>query len=257
MPSRGLKNLVSRRRRTEEGEDEGLVVDAAEDSMSEGSILSDVDEDADADAEDSNLSETDDTEAAAPEPVGNGATKEKRDKKSRARAPSKPKAPAVPSMNAPFTPIADTEAMMDGLKISEQSAGTRGTAYEDMGEDDAQEIVDAPAGAAPTGPKHETLADRRRREHEEYKKKRDADPTFIPNRGNFFMHDHRSAAPGQNGFRPYGGGGGRGRGGPTSLSRGAIGGPFSPAKYASLLTHHPVGGTSSSPHVVLYYLPAV
>jgi hypothetical protein len=79
----------------------------------------------------------------------------------------------------------------------------------------------APAFDAPSS-RTETLAERRRREHEEYKKKRDSDPAFIPNRGAFFMHDHRHA-PGPNGFRPAGRG--RGRGGAP------IGGPFSPAKY--------------------------
>ena len=51
--------------------------------------------------------------------------------------------------------------------------------------------------------------ERRRREHEEYKKKRDADPAFVPNRGAFFMHDHRHAGPAANGFRPFGRGRGR------------------------------------------------
>jgi hypothetical protein len=37
------------------------------------------------------------------------------------------------------------------------------------------------------------------------------------------MHDHRHAGPAANGFRPFGRG--RGRGG-----RGAIGGPYAPAK---------------------------
>jgi hypothetical protein len=68
--------------------------------------------------------------------------------------------------------------------------------------------------------------ERRRREHEEYKKKRDQDPAFVPNRGAFFMHDHRHAGPAANGFRPFGRGRGRGRAG--------IGGPYAPIKYANL-----------------------
>lgn len=63
----------------------------------------------------------------------------------------------------------------------------------------------------------ETPFERRKREHEEYKKKRDSDPTFIPNRGAFFMHDHRHSGNGPNGSKPFG----RGRGG-----RGGIGGGF-------------------------------
>ena len=65
----------------------------------------------------------------------------------------------------------------------------------------------------------ETPVERRRREHEDYKKQRDENPAFVPNRGAFFMHDHRHAGPAANGFRPFGRG--RGRGG-----RGGVGGPF-------------------------------
>ncbi|KAF3932226.1 hypothetical protein ABW20_dc0110360 [Dactylellina cionopaga] len=60
-----------------------------------------------------------------------------------------------------------------------------------------------------TPPVHETPLERKRREAEEYRKKRDADPAFVPNRGAFFMHDHRSDSSGANGFRPFGRGRGR------------------------------------------------
>ncbi len=70
----------------------------------------------------------------------------------------------------------------------------------------------------------ETPLERKRREHEEYKKQRDENPSFVPNRGAFFMHDHRHAGPAANGFRPFGRDN-RGRGG-----RGGIGGPFAPRK---------------------------
>ncbi|KAI5851854.1 CASC3/Barentsz eIF4AIII binding-domain-containing protein, partial [Tricharina praecox] len=59
--------------------------------------------------------------------------------------------------------------------------------------------------------KHLTPYERRQREHEEYKKRRAEDPSFVPNRGRFFMHDSRDNAGG-NGFRPFGPGG-KGRGG--------------------------------------------
>ena len=86
------------------------------------------------------------------------------------------------------TRMADTEAMMNGLNL-------QATEGESINFDDATK----------TGP--------RRSEHEEYKRKRDGDPAFVPNRGGFFMHDQRE----QNGFR------GRGRG------RGRI--PPTPAQY--------------------------
>lgn len=58
-------------------------------------------------------------------------------------------------------------------------------------------VEDAAATAQPIEPSRtrETLAERRRREHDEYRQKRDSDPSFVPNRGNFFMHDARSVRP--------------------------------------------------------------
>ncbi|KAK6332909.1 hypothetical protein TWF696_002928 [Orbilia brochopaga] len=58
-------------------------------------------------------------------------------------------------------------------------------------------------------PVNETPFERKRREAEEYRKKRESDPSFVPNRGTFFMHDHRSDSGGGNGFRPFGRGRGR------------------------------------------------
>jgi hypothetical protein len=112
--------------------------------------------------------------------------------------------------------------MMNGLKISEGAVDDGDAMDFDVR---ASEVLsgEAPqAGDSASANRSETFAERKRREHDEYKKKRDSDPAFIPNRGAFFMHDQRSAA-GQNFRGPFGRGRGRGRGG-------MIGGPFSPAK---------------------------
>jgi hypothetical protein len=104
-----------------------------------------------------------------------------------------------------------------------------GVHYEDL-RDDAELQEPSPAvvnSTAQMDQPPEAPYERRRREHEEYKKKRDQDPAFVPNRGAFFMHDHRHAGPAANGFRPFGRGRGRGRAG--------IGGPYAPIKYANLL----------------------
>lgn len=198
--------IVRRRRRDAEEATE----DERGDSQSEASFLSD--EDADADASDLSESESVATRNGAPRPP-NGQ-------------------PAAPPASASVGPISDTEAMMNGLKISHDAAAV------DFDELPAEPPApDAPAQDAadssqPTPAKQETLAERRRREHEEYKKKRDEDPAFIPNRGAFFMHDHRSQGAGSNGFKPYGRGRGRGRG--------VVGGPYSPAGYViSPLTRSP------------------
>ncbi|KAG9199727.1 hypothetical protein G6514_007952 [Epicoccum nigrum] len=204
-------NLARPRRLDDEDESRSVVTDLAEDSQSEASVLSDVDEDADADADNSDLSDAD--SGIAP-----SAKKSKR----RANGARNANAKAAPAVNnrqpsppiarsdVAFTPSRDTATMMQGLSIVD--------AADEVDFETGQPTDAAPAVGPPSG-RPETLGDRRRREHEEYKKKRDSDPAFIPNRGAFFMHDSRSA-PGQNAFRPIGG---RGRG------RGAIGGPFSPA----------------------------
>lgn len=230
-PARKRTNNIARRRRLDdEDESKSVVTELADDSQSDVSVPSDVDEDADAD--NSDLSEADSGVAPTegkPKRKANGTRNAKAAPAVSNRQPS----PPIARSDATFTALKDTEAMMNGLSIADAAT--------DAGEVDFEtgEPVDAAPAVGPPSGRPETLGDRRRREHEEYKKKRDSDPAFIPNRGAFFMHDSRSA-PGQNGFRPIGG---RGRG------RGGIGGPFSPAKYvlgSQKTTHGRHANNSSS-----------
>jgi hypothetical protein len=193
MPSQQNRRRL-RRRRDEDGEDnESIVQRRAADSQSENSLPSDDDGDAD----DSDLSEAERPGSLSPEDqttkAANGAAKTENEQPDAVAAAS----PPVAATDGSFAKSQDTEAMMNGLKISE-------------GGPQEEETIEF----------EENFAERRRKEHEEYKKKRDADPAFIPTRGSFFMHDQRSHhAP--DGMRIMG----RGRG------RGAmVGGPFSPAK---------------------------
>ena len=213
------KNLIKSRRRVEDdGEEEegSMAAGVEEDSFSEGSAISDADDDADAEGSDGSDTSPPWTDSKA-EAAANGHRERLSNAAPQSRsAPSKSPLPAT--MN-------DTEAMMNGLKVSGEVE--EGTNFEDLGKQ--------PEGEPQLGVAHEghaealtsdSVGERRRREHEEYKKKRDADPAFVPNRGVFFMHDHRSAAPGQNGFRPFGRGRGRGRG--------PMGGPYPSFRYAGI-----------------------
>jgi hypothetical protein len=123
--------------------------------------------------------------------------------------------------------ISDTDMMLNGLLISDPNGAVEEVHYDDLqAKHESSETVETPSvvrSSAQMDRPQENPLERRRREHEEYKSKRDADPAFVPNRGAFFMHDHRHAGPAANGFRPFGRGRGRGRAG--------IGGPFSPVKY--------------------------
>ncbi|KAI9824637.1 MAG: hypothetical protein M1819_000838 [Sarea resinae] len=224
---------ASRRRRADDGEEEegSLAADVDDDSLSEGSASSDAEEDADAD--DSDLSETDGTgsrETGTDKVKANGVSKAGYGiQESRAED-----APADERGKA-FSAMTDTEAMMNGMKISKDGEQGGDLQFEEMAEEAlAPPSRDASGPALAEASLQETPAERRRREHEEYRKKRDADPAFVPNRGGFFMHDHRSNAQGQNGFKPCGRGRGRGKG--------AVGGPFSPANQeasASEVTNSP------------------
>ncbi|MCJ1475171.1 hypothetical protein MMC13_003831 [Lambiella insularis] len=209
------KNLITSRRRFEEDEDEDGSVAAGveDDSLSEGSAISDADDDADAEG-----SDISDVGASKRGSGKRRALPEKHSDDANGRLPE----PITSTKTVPTTTaMADTDAMMNGMQIS------RDGEVEELNFDDLdrqsemqRRLPQSDLSGQPSSERPETLLERRRREHEDYKKKRDADPAFVPNRGGFFMHDHRSAAPGQNGFRPSGRGRGRGRGG--------IGVPLSP-----------------------------
>lgn len=203
------KNLLiaSRRRVDDEGEDEeGSIPNGLDDdSLSEGSAMSDADDDADAEA-----SEASDVESMEPKntrvgPGINGYTEKLGDQTSK---------PSLLSMKTPQALVMhDTDAMMNGLKFAEDGDGEDEVHFDEMGKQSHAELVIQATVDSQVEPViGDTMGERRRREHEEYKRKRDTDPAFVPNRGGFFMHDHRSALPGHNGFRPFVKGRGRGRG---------------------------------------------
>ncbi|KAF7563186.1 hypothetical protein G7046_g898 [Stylonectria norvegica] len=135
-------------------------------------------------------------------------------------------------------PVSDTDMMLHGLSITDPSPPVREIDFDDVATSPAPSpaapIVVSSASATRQAPPD--LGTRRRQEHEDYKRRRDEDPAFVPNRGAFFMHDHRHAGPSANGFRPFGRG--RGRGG-----RGGFGGQFAPINQL----HHPSDPTTSSP----------
>ena len=202
------KNLIASRRRVEDDEEEegSVVAGIEEDSLSEGSAISDADDDADAEGSDAS-----DIGASKRSPAKRRNAVDKPLDETNGKVDE----PGSTTKNQPLTAaMADTEAMMNGMKILEDPNAVEEIHFDDLGaQSEALQSPPFTGGERTSSERTETLIERRRREHEEYKQKRDADPAFVPNRGGFFMHDHRSAAPGQNGFRPSGRGRGRGRGG--------------------------------------------
>lgn len=219
MVHRRRKDIAAIRRRVEdEGDEEGGpdLADLDDDSLSEGSLISDED-----DAQEGDEVSTIGAAPADPSelPKVNGNSQ---------RQSTDVKQPST-NGNAEGTKksltngTSDMDLMLNGLKLSDQNGAVEEVNYEDLREDEEEQIP-SPAvvnSTAQMDRPQELPHERRRREHEEYKKKRDADPAFVPNRGAFFMHDHRHSGPAANGFRPFGRGRGRGRPG--------IGGPFAPS----------------------------
>lgn len=218
-PKRSSRRTLGHRRRVEDdGDDEGgpeTLDHLDDDSVTEGSVVSDDNGHAD-DSDTSNVDETSPTSPIVNKASGRGAPK------SGARRAAPAEAAGSNGQAKQQVQVAEIEAQLDGLDLSDKPKAVQ-----------AGEV--SSTHTKPTGPvvvssavvqTQEPPFERRRREHEEYRKKRDEDPAFVPNRGAFFMHDHRHAGPAANGFRPFGRGalrGGRGRG------RG-IGGPFAPVK---------------------------
>ena len=209
--------MASRRRVDDEGEEEdgSVIAGVEDDSLSEGSVISDADDDADAEGSDASDIDSIERKNIKAKTLANGHTGSTR--------VSPPKTTAASEKASFSATMNDTAAMMNGLKFSGDVDEGEEMDFEDMGKQAQEPLVTTAEQENVDSAPLDTMGEKRRREHEEYRKKRDADPAFVPNRGGFFMHDHRSSAPGQNGFRPFGRGRGRGRPSP--------GGPFSPAGY--------------------------
>jgi len=219
MPTHRKRGLASSRRRVDDEGEEDDGLDINSDSHSDGSILSGTE-----DLETSDMSEVDEVEeqelrkdttaAVVIEDVHVPATTLEEIATSKSASFGEKAAKQQPS----FTHTADTEAMMNGLKLEADANDEEAIHFEEQGKlvDEAAQVEASPAEAIPEGPRQrETLGQRRAREHEEYKAKREADPAFVPNRGGFFMHDQRHThfGPGMQAQM----GRGRGRGMPMGI----------------------------------------
>jgi len=225
MAPKSRRDLItSRRRREDEGEDEGSVI--VDDSHSEASIPTDA-EDGDADASD--VSETDEPASSVARVSKTHASNTKEGAKSgKGERASTTAGPGEQTAGIAFVPMADTEAMMNGLRVSDAAADVAEVNFEALGQEETAPSLGGDAAGAilqSAGNRQETFAERKRREHEDFKKRMEANPAIVPKKGAFFGHDDRM---GPNGVGPFGRGRGRGRGA-------NVGGPFSPAKYVILL----------------------
>ncbi|KAE8350957.1 CASC3/Barentsz eIF4AIII binding-domain-containing protein [Aspergillus coremiiformis] len=199
-PRRHNIGASRRKRRDEEGEDEGSINgELDDDSLSDGSGISNPDDD-DADGEGSD--DSDDDEVSPSRQVD---AKDHRQINGRA-----PEANQQPAQDHPVslekhplaTAMSDTEAMMNGLRISDEMGEVTEVHFDDLKGELAQQTERTPS-APPTEPKKDTFAERKRREQEKFSKEKDENPLFVPMRGSFFLHDKRSTETVTNGHKPF------------------------------------------------------
>ncbi|CAL5866587.1 uncharacterized protein PFLUO_LOCUS796 [Penicillium psychrofluorescens] len=183
-PARRHIGASRRKRRDDDGEDEGsLAGDLDDDSLSEGSVGSRPG-DEDADGEGSEATEDD----GPPSNKLNGSRVNGRRLNQPARSSST--SARKPELKAT---VSDTEAMLNGLKVSDQSGEAAELQFDQLKEE--PQTVRTPS-APPNEPRRENFAARKRREHDKYVKERDQNPAFVPTRGSFFLHDKRTADAG-------------------------------------------------------------
>lgn len=120
--------------------------------------------------------------------------------------------------------IADTETMLKDLSLDDKSQPESKSkdSKSSPGKQSSGPMIVSSASAAKNPPGQQT--ERRRQDQDDYKRRKDQDPAFVPNRGSFFMHDSRHSGHPSNGFRQLGRGG-RGRG------RGNYGGSYNHIRY--------------------------
>ncbi|XWW95861.1 hypothetical protein V2A60_003829 [Cordyceps javanica] len=215
-PVPGRRNLLGHRRRVEDEDDgrpDGLDVD--DDSLTDGTMATD-DHDA-ADSDTSNIEDASPTSGLA-QNATNGSAKSHSQRLSKsALHPAPAIAPAASIANPPPT---DSQKQPQQTQVSKvvPSPPKSPSAPVIVSSSSAMN----PAGRGPSA--------RRGNENDEYKRRRDQDPSFVPNRGAFIMHDSRHV-PGHlnNAFRPFNRGRGRGgRGGFSGNSYNRIGPMYPP-----------------------------
>lgn len=186
---------ASRRRRRDEGEDEGSTDGLLEDdSLSETSIVSNQDDD-DADGEGSDVSDDETPGSPKVDPknnLSNGRASEAKEVQleQKSGSPGKPLFTSI---------LSDTEAMLNGMKISGGASRVAEIQFGDMKEERDTEVARTPS-APPTEPRAGSFADRRRREQEQNKERGESRATST---SGVFSHGKRSTESSTNGYRPF------------------------------------------------------
>ena len=134
--------------------------DFEDDSLSEGSAVSNGDDEAEVEGSDSSGDDPEPAKSTTLKPTTtNQATDQSKDSVVLLESPSR--------SNGAFKPTADTDAMLHGLGQAQKSQGTEEIHFDDLtpliGEGSAKAEV-----MIPRTPRHETPAQRHGREHQQY-----------------------------------------------------------------------------------------
>ncbi|ETI29461.1 hypothetical protein G647_01914 [Cladophialophora carrionii CBS 160.54] len=211
MPALRRKDLLAsrRRRRQDEGEEEESVLgDFEDDSLSEGSAVSNGEDEVEFEGSESSGDERDPAQTTA-------ATTQTSAGQGQQKTPTEPVKDATRAHDDAFKPAAETQAMQHGVNQGQQAQEAEQLQFDNL--PTSAEAAAAPAETVPPkAPRNETPAQRARREHQEYIRQRNADPAFVPTRGGFFLHDDRNSSSIAPNARPPARGRGRGHGPPMT-----------------------------------------
>ena len=187
MPAPRRKNLIaSRRRRQDDGEEEGSFTgDLDDDSLSEGSAATNGEGDEAAESE----SSEDERELSSP--IKTNASVPTRQRQETRDGVSSPE-PQIEQTD-PLKADPDAQATLEDPDTNDSSQNSGKIQVNGLAKSTEEPAVpdEAPVSMPP---RHETFAQRSRREHQEYIQQRNANPAFVPTRGGFFLHDDRSGA---------------------------------------------------------------
>lgn len=186
---------ASRREKSvdEEGEEGGsLNAELEQDTSSEGSEISHEDDnDDDADGEISDGSEDDVSEPSEMDGTSGRRINGRMDQTTGKRPERKP--PSAVKEQLKMT-VSDTEAMLNGMKISEEHEQVAEVHFDDFNVELDRPVKRTPS-APPMDQRQDNFAERRRRGRERYFRERDGTSASVPSKGSFFLHDKRLTEP--------------------------------------------------------------
>ncbi|KAK8085250.1 CASC3/Barentsz eIF4AIII binding-domain-containing protein [Apiospora hydei] len=169
------RKIGHRRRVEDEGEDD---LDLDDDSLTDGSLASDDDDH----ANDSDTSNVDEVSPTSPATKKAGGTA---NSNGTAKAGVASSAPVAGSDTEKLSKSTSLSNSMSGLSISEQPGAQESGQGEDVNDSTSASKSGAPivvSSAIMDQPQDGQPFERRRREHDEYRRRRDEDPSFVPNR---------------------------------------------------------------------------